>query len=714
MNDFSDRRSPNRIKAQLEAARTAGAWMPWAGAALAVLYWGGIGIWLIASLGPALFTQSPLILAGGLAAIIAPGLALVMAGVMARESARSSEANAVVLASARMLLEPAHGARDDIASIGEAVANQTHTINKALTDTRGRLDGLKHEIEGSVTAALKAAEIVRADSEVLVHKMSSERQSMTQLAESLRNQSESLAKAIPRHAQMMSEAARAAQDQVKKADDTLTSRLRGLEETAGHLAQRIDQLDNMGAESRKRAQNLAGALMRLDEQLVQSTRMVEAATKAGQLATAATKSTAESLRDAVSDALGSALKATETINASSARASEDAHNAMVKLKDAGLQAEATTRAASLAAKTQADETEQRINQLSEFLFRAATRATNAAESGLDRARQRIERASLLVGQIRGDTPRDTPSSIDDMVLDRAPSADPALLRPRTHDAEPQAERHTAFPLHGARAPTPAAPPQPPPQHAAAPAPTPAPAHAPVAAADVDDFLLDKPVPVEPEILRPSARPTASSGFDRVIRDEAGSDELVLDHIAALRRPGHAPSPSNGASNGAAHGGGNGASPLFPPEPRPAHLDPLFPSESQRNNINSWRDLLTNIEDVPERARDQSASGMLGRLDRAGVRLDVVKASDLRRIASAAHQGERQRRRAIRDVAPGEIQRVARLLDADRELHTAARTFITAEEPDALRVLAVSDRAREDAHPRLSAYLLLDAALGATI
>ena len=91
----------------------------------------------------------------------------------------------------------------------------------------------------------------------------------------------------------------------------------------------------------------------------------------------------------------------------------------------------------------------------------------------------------------------------------------------------------------------------------------------------------------------------------------------------------------------------------------------------------------------------------------------MKASDLRRIASAAHQGERHRRRAIRDVAPGEIQRVARLLDADRDLQTAARTFINSEEPDALRTLAISERAREDAHPRLSAYLLLDAALGAT-
>jgi hypothetical protein len=55
-----------------------------------------------------------------------------------------------------------------------------------------------------------------------------------------------------------------------------------------------------------------------------------------------------------------------------------------------------------------------------------------------------------------------------------------------------------------------------------------------------------------------------------------------------------------------------------------------------------------------------------------------------------------------------------LLDTDRDLQSAARTFVTSEEPDALRLLSMADRAREDAAPRLSAYLLLDAALGTTI
>lgn len=625
--------------------------MPWAGGALALLLWGGIGAWLIATIGfSQIFAQPPLMLAGGFAVLFATGLALVTAGIMAREGARSAQANQVVLTSARLLLEPADVAHGEVTSLAQAISHETQILNKALSETRQRLDGMKHDIETSVQSALKAAEIVRADSEVLVHKMSSERTSLTQLAESLRTQAEGLAKSIPRHAQMMSEAARAAQEQVRQADATLDQRLRDLQETAGHLASRIDQLDTMGAESRKRAQNLGGALMRLDEQLVQSTRMVEAATKAGELAQAAAKSTAESLRDTVSDALGSAMKATETINSRSAQAAEDARSAMSALKDVAQQAEATTRAASMAARQHADETEKRANQLSDSLFRVATRATNAAEDGLERARARIEKASLLIGQMRDDH-HEAPSSVDDLILEpeKHISIDEMVLQPA-----PQ------------------------------PVPAPSPVLPPQAARPQAPLFAVPPAP----------KPTASGAFDdpawNPLRgDGAHDDELVLNTIAGPRAV-----------------------------PNPPPIDPFretYSGDRTASSNSTWRGLLSGIEEVAPQVREHSAGQMIDRLDRAGVRLQhVVKASDLRRIATASTHGDRQRRRAIRDVAPIEIQRVSRMLETDRDLQLAARTFISNEEPDALRVLSMAERAREDAAPRLSAFLLLDAALGATV
>lgn len=665
MTDLTDRRNSSaRVRAQLEAARSAGAWMPWAGAALALLLWGGVAAWMIAVVGFAeIFAQPPLVLAGGFAALFAPGLALICAGIMAREGARSAEANAVVLTSARLLLEPAEASRAEVASLGEAVASQTQSLNRALMETRTRLDALKGDIDSSVTAALKAAEIVRADSEVLVSKMSAERQSLTQLADSLRKESDQLAKAIPRHAQLMAEATRAAQDQVRQADTTLDQRLRDLNETAGHLAQRINQLDTMGSESRKRAQNLASVLMRLDEQLVQSTRMVESATKAGELAAAATKSTAETLRDTMSDAIGSALKATETMTTRSAQASEDARTSLLLMKEAALQAEATTKAAAHAARAHADETEKRINQLSDSLFRTATRATNAAEEGLERARQRIEKASGLISRMKDEV---EPSSVDDLILEPIPKVSmtqpvvsPAPVAARA-EPEPPKEIDRPFPLFAAARETPA------PQPVAQPAPQ---------ASLTSIFAAQKP--------------TASSmALDDPMRDEtrgdgAHDDELVLQHVAqpAARRDDF----------------------FFESDLKPA---------SARDE--SWRGLLSGIDQPQPQVREQSAGAMIERLDRAGVRLHVVKAADLRRIANASSHGERQRRRATHETAPQEIQRVTRMLETDRDLQHAAREFVTREAADALRVLSMAGRAREDAAPRLSAYLLLDTALGMQI
>ncbi len=689
MTDFSDRRnSTARIRSQLEAARTAGAWMPWAGAALALLLWGGVGAWMIAVLGfDGIFAQPPLVIAGGFAALFAPGLALICAGIMAREGARSAEANAIVLTSARLLLEPAEATRSEVASLGEAVASQTQLLNRALLETRSRLDALKGDIDTSVTAALKAAEIVRADSEVLVSKMGAERQSMTALAENLRMQSDQLAKSIPRHAQLMAEATRAAQDQVRQSDTTLDQRLRDLNETAGHLAQRINQLDTMGSESRKRAQNLASVLMRLDEQLVQSTRMVESATKAGELAAAATKSTAETLRDTMSDAIGSALKATETITSRSAQASEDARNSLVLMKEAALQAEATTKAASHAARAHADETEKRISQLSDSLFKTATRATNAAEEGLERARARIEKASHLIGRMKDDVET---SSVDDLILEPMPKVSaPQPVEPPAPApvaAKPQPEPDRPFPLfavvretsangHGAQI-------QAPQQSLSQPS-------------------LAQPGPAQPAPVQPSAppsqvqpptpgymalKPTASSMahddpmLDDTRGDGAHDDELVLSHVA---------------------------------QPSARRDDFFFETEPKRDD--SWRNLLDGIDGPPApQVREQSAGAMIERLDRAGVRLHVVKAADLRRIANASSHGERQRRRATHETAPQEVQRVTRMLETDRDLQHAAREFVTREAADALRVLSMAGRAREDAAPRLSAYLLLDTALGMQI
>ncbi len=584
MNDFTDRRAGNRVRARLEATRSAGTWMPWIGAILAGLLWTGAASWAFGSLGlDAILAIHPLQTAGFVLLLLATGLALIAAGVMAGESARSAAANALVLSSAKLLLEPADHARNEITAIGEAVVGESQRVNRVLADVRSQMEAMKSDIDKNVTAVLKAAEIVRTDSDVLANRMTSERQSLAELSASIREQSESLAKAIPMHVQMVSDASRVAQEEVRRADETLDQRLNGLESTARRLADRIDQLDTMGAESRKRAQNLATALMRLDEQLVQSTRMVDSARQAGELASAASKNTADALRDAMSDALDAAMKANETLSARSSAASQEAQAAMAQLQEMGVRTESATRAAALAVRQQADETEQRMARLADHLIQSTARATKAADSGIEQAKQRLEKASLFMAD--HEAPR-----------------------------EPQPPRREPAPR-----------------------------------------------PVEP----PPSKATA-----------------FADQQSATRK----------------------LPPLFPEDD--IVDEPAAPADTGL----SWRELLSGVEARQSGNGDEPSRELLDTLNRNGVRLSAVKASDLRRIASASSQGELQRRRAIRDAAPGEIQRVSQLLDRDASLAKSARAFLAVEGPQALRTLATAETAREDAEPTLSAYLLLDAAL----
>ena len=80
-------------------------------------------------------------------------------------------------------------------------------------------------------------------------------------------------------------------------------------------------------------------------------------------------------------------------------------------------------------------------------------------------------------------------------------------------------------------------------------------------------------------------------------------------------------------------------------------------------------------------------------------------------ASARSEGEGLRRKAISDAASRQVQRVQKRLDVDSQLMQMSREFLVMEEPDALMALDKTCRSSKNASARLSAFLLIDAALG---
>ncbi|MFC7291836.1 hypothetical protein [Hirschia litorea] len=638
------------LEQRLAHARKAGGWMPWATTSLAFTWWGGTAAYVIGKFGiEELQALPPAELGGGIAMAAGPGLALIMSGFMARESTRSARANELVLAASETLLSPAKSLSAEVDSLGANLAKQSNEIYDTLNETEARVQVIRQDMEESSNAAMKAAEVVRADTEALKFKLAAERDELSSLSNTIRAQAAALSDAIPMHAEKMTRAATMAQAEVQKAGKQLDERLSHIETTGKNLSASAANLDHMTAESRKRAQQLVQSLMSINENLLGSSRTVDNALKAGDMAVEASKATAEAIRNAMDSALDGARQSAEHVSAQAVKSNTEAEEAMKRLIQTASRAEGLVKQAMQAANEQAEETEKRMDRMSEHMYTAATRATHAAEAGLERARTRIERASQLLN----DGLSDTISSAERF---DAPAQNPPAS-PRIAAPAPRAS-------------TVETPPRPTPKEAPKPMQTPA-SHdlTPFDPLEEEDTTFDTARHAS-DFDRGTAKPTASSEPASPVAaaaHEAHTIEQAANHTRA---------------------------------------------KTDTQNDMSWRDLLSGIgSETSDGAHDSTALAFVEQLDRSGIRLKrAIRSSDLRRIAAATSRGERQRRRATKQAAPGELTQIQRLLQQDEDLRIAAESYLALEEEEAMKFLQRAERAREDAGPRLAAYLLLDAAL----
>ncbi|MEO1420998.1 MAG: hypothetical protein AAFU66_08610, partial [Pseudomonadota bacterium] len=194
---------------------------------------------------------------------------------------------------------------------------------------------------------------------------------------------------------------------------------------------------------------------------------------------------------------------------------------------------------------------------------------------------------------------------------------------------------------------------------------------------------------------------------------------------------------------------NGGGPLPPPSAPTASDDDLFDSPDDApapvitshhptqdvtvdridapangHDSTAWRNIIADLEDDEARdaegtvsdaplAREETAEQLMNRLETSGIPLPkAFKPRDKKRIAAAARKDEKARRSATRQAAGPEVDRVAVRLRKDSQLLRLAQHFVIAEEPEALLALDKTSNSRRPASPRLSAYLLVDAALEA--
>ncbi len=360
---------PSEAIARLETAQKASTWLTWGALGIAFLWWVAAFVGAVALIGTeALGQMQPALILAGLIAIILPGLMLILAGMLAREQARSTAANALVLEAAARLLLPAETMAKEAKVFADEMSHASSEVDRSMGHALSAMKAMSAEI-GDERQRLESVTYASADNaRDLAERLGNERTGLEQLAKDLREQTDLLNEAIPEQANLMVASAKEAADEVAAAEDALQARLTSLDQTGRGLAQKISAMDTLAAEAGERNETLLFAIARMEEKLEQSRKTVETAARAGELAAAAAGTTGDRLMESVKVALDGARDASSQIQTQTLEASESAARALAELKDAGQQAAAAVRAAGMAARAEMDIAERRATNTSQALL----------------------------------------------------------------------------------------------------------------------------------------------------------------------------------------------------------------------------------------------------------------------------------------------------------------------------------------------------------
>lgn len=655
---------PSDAIGRLEEAQNASSWLAWGALGLAFLWWVAAFVGSAAMIGAeALGQMQPALIIAGLIGIILPGLMLVLAGMMAREQARATAANAVVLEAAARLLLPSETLASETRVFADEMSKASAEVDRSMGHAISAMKAMAGEI-GDERQRLESVTYASADNaRDLATRLGNERTGLEQLARDLREQTDMLNEAIPEQANLMVESAKTAATEVAAAENALQARLETLDTTGRSLAQKISAMDTLAAEAGERNETLLFAIARMEEKLETSRKTVESAARAGELAAAAAGTTGDRLMESVKVALDGAKDASSQIQNQTFEASESAARALAELKDAGQQAAAAVRAAGMAARAEMDIAERRANLTNQALLKK-TRS--------------VEETAATTSYLS--------------------------------DPEP-----------AAAAPQPIVPPAPEPQPVAAPIPAPEPVPAPVAQTRLQpEQVIQSPSrAVEEDLFEASADRMAKAmlndGERKSMKPVASASS---DGGAAYGHDHHEDNHNVRESMFDLHD--DHASEDFEaidamPDPSPSFAaeDEVEIVSTQRPRGDSLSDIIADMErdERSTLSREETAEVLLGQLQESGIQLtDVFRPKDKKRIAHAARKGDDQRRNVINQQVGRQVERVRQRLRGNLEMMTLARDFLALEESDALNALENTHASNKNASARLATYLLLDAAV----
>jgi len=642
------------MDAAFQSARQAGNGLAWTGFILALLWWMGSGaLFYMAYAGQVFGTLSIGLLIAGGGLLFMPGLILIFAGFMARQNKRTHEANLLLLKASGHLLSPARAAIDDMTNLAEATRFSTAAINASSAEAATALQNVSDALASERLRAESVGYAMADNARELTQRLAEERKALETLSHAINEQATRIGDTIPRHARHMLDASAEAGKNLVAADLNLEKRIEHLKQASGTLATRLIDLDAVARDAANRTDSLQASITRIETTLGQSKKTVEMAERASAMAVDAAGQTGKSLQDAVSSALDGARLANIEIEDSLRRIQEASQSAMTQLRQTGVEA------AQAAARVQ----EQSLG-ISQSLPKAPAHATPPASKP---AAQRPDPDIFK-----------TPDTLAEQVEQVEQVDTPSRKRPTITEVRIKPDEKRA--------------------------------------SDARRIYLEEVDPIA------ETRPDVETDdlFDEDPAEAVTPPQDTPPVIASKNEtaPQSAPAPNNEPPMEL----GTSKAPIILNK---THTEETIAGQKSEE----WRDIIADFSQASEQEdaaraqhtadkaspqaspREATADELMYRLQSSGIPLPTAfRSRDKKKIAAAARKDEQARRKAIRNVAGGEVDRVAIRLNKDDQLMDLARRFVTAEQAEALKALEETVNTGRHASPRLSAYLLVDAAL----
>lgn len=680
-NTSEDSPETQNVHASFAHAKTIGNGLAWTGFGLALLWWASAGYLLYQTTAQEFLggLSTGLLMAGG-GLVLIPGLILVFAGFMARQNKRTHEANLLLLQASGQLLSPARNAIDDMTNLAEATRYSTAAINKTSSEALAALNDVNDAMAAERLRAESVSYAMADNARELTQRLAEERAALEALSHALDAQATLMGDAVPRQARMLTEATQKANEHVASVDLNLEKRIEHLKQASSTLATRLIDLDTVARDAATRTDALQASITRIENTLSQSQRTVETAERASTMAVDAAKQTGKSLQDAVSFALDSAREANREIEESTRRIKASTQSAMQELRKTGMDA------ASAAARVQEQSTSIAATPLVTVTPREAPMSPPSAPTSAPKAPIHAPAAPLSAPE---DTRNTDKFQIDDPLLAnrsrKRPTITEVSIKPdekRASDAR-RIYQDEIDPIAETRP-----------------------------AVNEDDlFDADMNADIAPLITSPEIPLDTSIEEVRApVAPDGPRDDKTMELGTSS-----APIMLNKAYDSAPHKQGQSADwrdiiADIGKEPKETPVPTFAQSDTGTNQrTDTWTDSF--IGDPSVTPREATAEELMYRLQSSGIPLPTAfRSRDKKKIAAAARKDEQARRRAIRSAAGNEVDRVAVRLNKDDQLMDLARQFVYAEKAEALKALEDTGSSGRHASPRLSAYLLVDAAL----